>query len=171
MLFVPVAFIVIGAGGLVYSLLHWGKSAERRSAMSQHAQDRDLFGGSVAEQEFPNVPRRTDITNSPGTKLRYRLPIDTSPGWALFGTLFGCIIWNGLVAIMVYFAVRGHLAGKPDWILTIFTVPFVLGRAVADRLFPAAIAGYSGHRAYASGNFRPPFAPRRRISSFSLTVR
>ena len=28
---------------------------------------------------------------------------------------------------MVYFAVRGHLTGKPDWILTILTVPFVLG--------------------------------------------
>jgi hypothetical protein len=126
-LFVPVAFIVIGAGGLIYLLLHWGKSAERRAAMTQHAQDRDLFGtNGAAEHEYPNVPRRTDITNSPGTKLRYRLPIDTSPGWALFGTLFGCIIWNGLVAVMVYFAVRGHLVGKPDWILTFFSIPFVL---------------------------------------------
>ncbi|MGA2060793.1 MAG: DUF3592 domain-containing protein [Thermoguttaceae bacterium] len=127
-LFVPVAFIVIGAGGLIYLLLHWGKSAERSAAMTQHAQDRDLFGASgAADHEYPNVPQRADITNSPGTKLRYRLPIDTSPGWALFGTLLGCIIWNSLVAMMVYFAVRGHLAGKPDWILTFFSIPFVLG--------------------------------------------
>jgi hypothetical protein len=127
-LFVPVAFIVIGAGGLIYSLLHWGKSAERSAAMTQRAQERDLFGtNGAAEHEFPNVPQRSDITNSPGTKLRYRLPIDTSPGWALFGTLLGCVIWNGLVTIMVYFAVRGHLAGKPDWILTVFSIPFVLG--------------------------------------------
>ena len=127
-LFVPVAFIFIGAGGLIYKLLHWGKSAERRSAITQRVQDRDLFGtNGAAENEYPNVPQRTDITNSPGTKLQYRLPINTSPGWVLFGTLIGCIIWNGLVAIVVYFAVRGHLAGKPDWILTFLTIPFVLG--------------------------------------------
>jgi Protein of unknown function (DUF3592) len=126
-LFVPAAFIVIGAGGLIYLLLHWGKSAERRAAMTRHAQDRDLFGASGGNHEYPYVPQRTDITNSPGTKLRYRLPIDTSPGWALFGILLGCIAWNGLVAVMAYFAVRGHIAGKPDWILTIFTIPFVLG--------------------------------------------
>jgi hypothetical protein len=127
-LFMPVAFIIIGAGGLIYLLLHWGKSAERRAALTQRAQERDLFGTNGAtEHEYPNVPQRTDITNSPGTKLLYRLPIDTSPGWALFGTLLVCIAWNGIVAVMVYFAVRGHIAGKPDWFLTIFSIPFVLG--------------------------------------------
>lgn len=127
-LFVPVAFVVIGAGGLIYMLLHWGKSAERSAAMTQRVQDRDLFGtNDAAEHEYPNVPRQADITSSPGTKLLYRLPIDTSPGWALFGTLLGCIIWNGIVAVMVYFAVRGHLSGKADWILTFLSIPFVLG--------------------------------------------
>jgi len=126
--FVPVAFIVIGAGGLIYTLLRWGKSAERRAAMTQRAQERDLFGtNGHAEREYPNVPQRADITNSPGTKLRYRLPIDTSPGWALFGILLGCVFLNGIVAVMVYIAVRGHIAGNPDWILTIFSIPFVLG--------------------------------------------
>jgi hypothetical protein len=127
-LFMPVAFIIIGAGGLIYSLLHWGKSAERRAAITQRVQERDLFGTNGAtEHEYPNVPQRTDITNSPGTKLLYRLPIDTSPGWAIFGTLLVCIIWNGIVSVMVYFAVRGYLSGKPVWILTIFLIPFVLG--------------------------------------------
>lgn len=126
-LFVPVVFVVIGAGGLIYSLLHWGKSAERRAAMSQRAQERNLFGtNGAADREYPNVPKRSDITSSPGTKLRYRLPIDTSPGWALFGTLLGCIVWNAMVAVMAYFVIRGHIAGKPDWILTFFSIPFVL---------------------------------------------
>jgi hypothetical protein len=125
---VPVAFIVIGAGGLIYTLLHWGKSAERRAAPSQHMLDSELFGvNGHANKEYPNVPLRDDITSSPGTKLRYRLPINTSPGWVLFGTLLGCIIWNGIVAVIVYFVVRGHLAGDHDWILTIISIPFVLG--------------------------------------------
>ncbi|HEY4761999.1 MAG TPA: DUF3592 domain-containing protein [Thermoguttaceae bacterium] len=127
LLLVPMVFIFIGAGGLIYTLLNWGKSAERRSAMTQRVQERDLFGtNGSAEKEYPTVPQRFDITSSPGTKLRYRLPIETSPGWALFGTLLTCVIWNGIVAVMLYYALRGHILGDPQWILTIFLIPFVL---------------------------------------------
>jgi hypothetical protein len=126
-IFVPVVFIFVGAGGLIYTLLSWGKSAELRSAISQRVQERELSGApGFAQKECPNVPQWEDITSSPGTKLRYRLPIATSPGWALLGTLLACIIWNGIVAVPVYYALRAHAAGEPDWILTVFTFPFVL---------------------------------------------
>jgi hypothetical protein len=123
---VPLIFIIVGAGGIIYTLLHWGKSAEHRAAINQRVQERDLLGGSGrAENEFPNVPSREDITSSPGTKLRYRLPIETSPGWALVGTLLACLFWNGIVGTMVFFAGRSFAAGKPEWMLTIFCIPFV----------------------------------------------
>ncbi len=127
-IFIPVVFILIGAGGLLYTLLNWGKSAERRAAATQRGQEGELPDGPIGavEEEYPHVPQRVDITSSPGTKLLYRLPIETSPGWALLGTLLVCLIWNGIVAFPVYYAVRGHVAGKPEWILTIFIVPFVL---------------------------------------------
>ena len=64
-LFVPVAFIVIGAGGLVYSLLHWGKSAERRSAISRRAQEHDLFGGVVANRNFQMCPAEPTSPTAP----------------------------------------------------------------------------------------------------------
>jgi hypothetical protein len=123
---VPVIFIFVGAGGILYTLLNWGKSAEHRAAMSRRVQDRELLrGGPRGENGFPNVPARDDITSSPGTKLRYRLPIATSPGWALVGTLVACLCWNGIVGTMVFFAVRSHLARKPEWMLTFFCIPFV----------------------------------------------
>jgi hypothetical protein len=126
-LFVPAAFIVIGAGGLIYNFLRWGKSAERCAAFTRRVQDRDLFGASDSTQrDYQNVPQRSDITNSPGTKLLYRLPIETSPGWALFGAFLGCVIWNGIVTVIVFVVIRGHIANDPDWILTFFTIPFVL---------------------------------------------
>ena len=121
---VPASFVVIGAGGLIYSLLRWGKSAEHRAAITQRVQERDFLGGG--RRVYPAVPRGADMTNSPGTRLRFRLPMATSPGWALFGTLAFCVIWNGLVSVFVVIVVRSHVAGSPDWFWTILIIPFVL---------------------------------------------
>jgi hypothetical protein len=123
---VPMVFIFVGAGGIVYTLVRWGKSAEHRAAIAQRMKDRDLLGGNGrGEAAHPFVPERQDITSSPGTKLRYRLPIETSPGWALVGMLLACLFWNGIVGIMLFFAARSGLAGNPEWFLMIFCVPFL----------------------------------------------
>ena len=124
---VPVSFVVIGAGGLVYKLLNRGKSAECRAAMAQRIGERDFFGANGrGQRDYPFVPQGADTTNSPGTRLRFRLPMATSPGWALFGTLAFCIFWNGIVSVFVGIAVHSHLAGDPEWFLTFFIIPFVL---------------------------------------------
>jgi len=124
---VPVSFIVIGGGGLLYSVLHWGKSAERRAAMAGRTQRRDRFGANGGSgRKFPSVPDDSDITNSPGTKLRFRLPIGSSPGWILFGVLLACLFWNGIVGVFAWGALHGHLRGEPDWLLSLCLIPFVL---------------------------------------------
>lgn len=122
---VPASFLLIGGGGLIYAVLHWGKSAEHSAAMAQRARHRDLFGGNGrAEQLFPYIPDGVDITSSPGTRLKFRLPIGTSPGWALFGSMLACVVWNGIVVVLATMAVSGHVEGRPDWFLTMFLVPF-----------------------------------------------
>ena len=75
-LLIPLSFIVIGGGRLIYTLVHWNSSAERRSLAEQRAAQVDLFEGPVDEREFPTVPADANLTNSPGTTLAYRLPID-----------------------------------------------------------------------------------------------
>jgi hypothetical protein len=122
----PISFIAIGAGGLIYTILHWGKSAEHRAAASRRIQEQDLFGAGIGRRSFPFVPQGVDMTNSPGTRLRFRLPMSTSHGWMLFGTLMFCVIWNGVVAVFAAIAVRNHIAGRPDWFLSLFIIPFAL---------------------------------------------
>ena len=112
----PLVFILVGGGGLLYSLFHWGKSVEHRAATTRH----------TSQQRFPNIPDDSDITNSPGTTLDFRLPMATSPGWALFGALAVCLFWNGIVSVFVVIAVNSHLEGDPEWFLTFFIIPFVL---------------------------------------------
>ncbi len=123
---VPISFMAIGAGGLIYTMLRWGKSAEHRAAMTQRIQERDVFGTNGDGPAYPFVPAGADMANSPGTKLRFRLPMARSPGWALFGTLALCIVLNGIVAVYAVLAVKNHLAGLPDWSLTLFVIPFAL---------------------------------------------
>jgi len=132
---VPGLLIVIGGGGLVYGAITWGKSTERRAALGQWRPPvpggpngrTDSFATSGrTDAAFPNVPTGVDITNSPGTRLAYRLPVGTSPGWALLGLTAICMVWNGTVAVFGTIVVRGHLISRPDWFATLFLVPFAL---------------------------------------------
>ncbi len=133
---VPASFIAIGIGGLLWRLFHWGKSAERRAALVQRVQPDELFAtGGRAEVKFPSVPDAGNISSSPGTRLKYRLPIEVSPAWVLFGTTVACAIWNGIAWTFATVALRGHIVGRPDWFLTFFLIPFVLVGAVLIGVF------------------------------------
>jgi hypothetical protein len=66
------------------------------------------------------------MTNSPGTRLRFRLPMASSPGWALFGMLAFCVVLNGFAWVFAVMAIPGLLAGQPEWFPTIFSIPLVL---------------------------------------------
>jgi hypothetical protein len=130
-LLIPASFVIIGIGGLVYTLLHWGKSAERRAAAARSVPAAELFDRPVAtDPKFPYIPDGSEITSSPGTRLAYRLPLTQSPGWTLFGLLMACIAWNGAVSVFVVMAARSLLAGSPDWLMFLFIVPF-LGVGIA----------------------------------------
>jgi hypothetical protein len=126
-LLIPASFVAIGAGGLVYTALHWGKSLERRAAAARNVPAPELFDLPAAvDPKYPYIPDCSEITSSPGTRLAYRLPLTHSPGWTLFGLLVACVAWNGAVSVFVVMAVRSFLAGFPDWLMTLFIVPFLV---------------------------------------------
>jgi hypothetical protein len=126
-LLIPLSFIVIGGGRMVFALVHWNTSEELRSVIDQRASKRDLFEGPASYDDYPTVPRDSNLTNSPGTTLAYRLPMSTTPGWRLFATAAACIAWNGLVALFIVIAIGRFTHGSPDWLLTGVVVPFIVG--------------------------------------------
>jgi hypothetical protein len=75
---------------------------------------------------MPTVPPVDSVTDSPGVRLAYRLPIDAALGWVSFTMAAVCLVWNTLVAIFVARIVGQHLEGQPNWLLTWLMVPFVL---------------------------------------------
>jgi len=126
-LIVPLSFVVLGGAGVAHSLLYATTSAERRAVLTRRAGRLELFDAAgKSGDEFPNIPDGSTITDSPGTTLTYRLPIRTSSAWILVLLGAACVIWNMLVAISAGYAINNHLEGRPDWVLPVFLIPFVL---------------------------------------------
>lgn len=124
---VLVAFVLVGAIGVIYCIVRVGTSAERRAALAKSAANIDLIrDATTTPQDFPNVPRDTDLTNSPGVTLAYRLPIVRSPAWRLFATALFCIVWNVIAVTFAIVSIGNHLSGSPDWLLTVVAIPFAM---------------------------------------------
>lgn len=123
-LLIPLSFVIIGGGRLVFALLDWNASAERRSLMTQRAAQIDLFDYDKQDRNFPSVPADANLRNSPGTTLAYRLPIATTTGWTLFGASAAAVLWNGIVIWFAIMAIRSFALGTPDWTLTGLVILF-----------------------------------------------
>jgi Protein of unknown function (DUF3592) len=119
-------FILIGGAGSILALVHWGRSTEHVAATWQKVKLDRLMKNSPNSDDLPTVPVGIDMTNSPGTTLAYRLPINASPAWKLVGLLLAAIGWNAVVAVFATIGVNSVLLGDPDWLIIVCLVPFVL---------------------------------------------
>lgn len=125
------SFVLLGGGGVIWTVLHASATRERRSALARRAANLDLrgTGGPPADTPerpaYPNIPSDANLINSPGVKLSYRLPVVQSPALRLvFASVFA-LVWNVSAALLIYFAVKSMLSDEPDWFLVIFIVPFL----------------------------------------------
>ncbi len=124
LLLVLIAFLLVGGGGLFWSVWELGASAERRSALVRRAADieliREVRSRSVG---LPNIPGGLNLTNSPGVKLAYRLPSLESPAWHLSALAVTCLLCLALDGLLIAVAVRSIHLGKPQYALIVFLVP------------------------------------------------
>jgi len=123
------SFVLLGGGGVVWTVLHASVTRERRSSLARRAASLDLRGSADSKEPdrvvYPSIPSDANLTNSPGVKLSYRLPVVQSPAWRLiFASVFG-LIWNVSAAVLAFFALKSILGGQPEWFLVLFMVPFV----------------------------------------------
>jgi hypothetical protein len=127
MFIVPVSFVVIGGAGLLYRLFQLGASAERRAAIAKSASQLELFEDRPPPaNEYPYVPDASQVTDSPGTTLAFRLPIGTSTAWMLFWLGFGGVVWNAIVSVFIAMALEAYRSGHTDWRLNVTTLFFLV---------------------------------------------
>lgn len=126
MVLVMASLTLMGGSGVVFTVLQLGTSAERRSAMVRRAADLELLGETLpSRREYPTLPREANLTNSPGIRLAYRLPVIHAGAWVLFAATGFFLVWNGIATGLVVIAARSHIADRPDWFLTAFVLPFL----------------------------------------------
>ena len=121
-LFLPGALLAFGGAGLARSLTRWGKSEERQAL----PRPRPRAGGQPAAVVHPGVPACDDMVNSPGTVLRFRLPLESPENWTLLGFGLFAVLWNAVLILLAINAGLDLLGGKIDWLLLAILVPFVV---------------------------------------------
>lgn len=126
LLLIPGALLAFGGSGLARILQGWGKSQERRAAASGSVGLRDAMGHAADEAPgHPGVPTCDDLVNSPGTILRYRLPIESPESWTLLGLGLFAALWNAVVLVLALGAGADLLRGQTDWLLLALLAGFV----------------------------------------------
>jgi hypothetical protein len=119
------SLILIGGAGFLLTVLEIGASAERRSALVRRAGDIELIR-EVRQRgrEYPTIPRDTNLINSPGVRLKYRLPGLESPGWTLAAAAVTCLLCVGTAILLIVLAVHGFQSRPYPWALVAFLIPF-----------------------------------------------
>jgi hypothetical protein len=139
------SLVVIGGGGLIWTALRVGTSAERRSAMARQAADIDIVHEAIPQpRNYPTIPPLDGLTNSPGIDLAYRLPPAETPGWRLLATTIFALLWNGVGCVLTVLALRGHIAGQHEWLLTLLLLPLWAVSAWSIRYLLQLIVMHTG---------------------------
>ncbi len=114
----PMIFVVVGLGIMIA-----GVSKLRKAAKSP-----------LGQEWLPRRSRESDFTSQASSEYRDNLspPLGdsfclkplTPPSYKFLGILFFCLFWNGLISFFVVTMVNGFRMGRPEWILTLFLIPF-----------------------------------------------
>jgi hypothetical protein len=112
------------------------------------------------------VPPIDAVVDSPGVKLRYRLPIDAAPSQLSIALAIVCVVWNTLVIGFVVQVVRQYFVGQTNPLLVWLTVPFVMAGAWTIFAFVQQILSTSGIGTTLLEVSDHPFHPGRRYEAF-----
>lgn len=123
---IPLSLIALGVIGIVRAFLQAGVSAERRRTLAMSARTWDTLFAPLPMQSAEALPDMTPVTDSPGVRLKHRLPSLGDAGWRIATLATISIAWNLLIAFFVIGIVVDIWAGRPQWALAIAIAPLAL---------------------------------------------
>ncbi len=124
LLLLPVPFIAVGLGGLVWAFLTWNRSPEQRLAPRRASAEGT--NGERLQPAYPFIPGNVDLTNSPGVRLAYRLPLVRSPARNVIAATVAFLLWNTVLGIIFYLFFSGVLLEQSGWWFGLAVTPLTL---------------------------------------------
>ncbi len=135
-LLVVTSFILLGGRGLAVSLLQMRTSRERRSALAHNAAKLAALPEHDDDATaLPGIPRGINLTNSPGIRLAYRLPMSHSGAWEMLAATSFCLVWNALTLFLIREVWVGYRQGQPTPLAAVAILPFMAIGVWAIRFF------------------------------------
>jgi hypothetical protein len=139
-LLLPGALVAFGGSGLARAIHRWGRSEERCAVPTRLTGILDpLAAARRQSRHHPGIPPCDDMTNSPGTVLAYRLPIESPESWSLLGFGLFALLWNTVLVLLAIGAGVDLLGGRADWWLLSLLVPFAAVGVAAIVTFSRAL--------------------------------
>lgn len=122
------SFIVIGFTGFILQVSQTLASPELRSTLVDKAK-RDHQRRAAGEDNSAGelyLPSLQELTDSPGTRLAYRLAQQSGERTPIVLCTLFTTAWNSMLAVLIAISILNHLSGRPDWFLTVLLVPFAV---------------------------------------------
>jgi len=134
MVLASLSMVIIGGTGFLYRVLKVAMSVEHRETLTHRAKKLgDRWNGRPAEHP-PGIPALQPYTDSPGVRLKYRLPGNPGDlGPLLLSSLFS-LSWNLLTAVLTAVALSSFRS-KPEWGLVAVLPLFLLVAFFTSRWF------------------------------------
>ncbi len=129
------AFTVIGLTAFVLQVSQTLASPERRSALASKVKSEHQRRSDTAN-EHANLPDLSEMTDSPGVKLAYRLASQRGENSQLILSALFATAWNSVVAVMLVvdiFQLTSQARGSV--FLTLLLLPFLTISVFATRWF------------------------------------
>ena len=126
MVLISTSFLLIGGGGLVFAALQTGTSTERRAVLTKRAADLELGNEDLPPpDDNPGVPDHAHLTDSPGVKLRYRLPVISNQVFTFLAAATFCLVYNAILVVLLVVLIRAWLVGNPQILLAALALCFM----------------------------------------------
>ncbi len=109
-----VSLVITGGASLAYRIIRVGSSSERRAATG--LRDSDPRPRLHQQPELPCVPDQSQITDSPGIRLAYRLPVSGSPLWLMASAAALTLGWNAVCVALVAVEIEAIRAGRASYL-------------------------------------------------------
>jgi len=139
------ALLLVSVTRVASIVFTYGTSAERRSALFKRAAQLKVMGDTITPpSEFPNVPRETNITNSPGTKLKYRLPVIQLSTWRFLAMSVACFLLVGIAVVLFVTAWTNQHLSSFDWATLVMCIVFVVAACLSIYAFLWELMIYGG---------------------------